>query len=68
LGTHNEGEDEDASVEPDEMYIGMVRVPKFDKQTKSSIDYSRLKNDFGKIQIVKTFKHDSDVSKTRAMK
>ena len=68
LGTHNEGEDEDASVEPDEMYVGMVRVPKFDKQTKSTIDYSRLKNDFGKIQIVKTFNHDSDVSKARAMK
>ncbi len=33
LGTHNganEGEEE-ASVEPDEMYIGMVRVPKIDK-------------------------------------
>lgn len=50
------------------MYIGMVRVPKFDKHTKSTIDYSRLKKDFGKIQIVKTFKHEGDVSKARAMK
>jgi hypothetical protein len=46
----------------------MVRVPKFDKHTKSTIDYSRLKKDFGKIQIVKTFKHEGDVSKARAMK
>ena len=68
LGTHKESEDEDVSVEPDEMYIGMVRVPKFDKLNKSTIDYSRLKKDFGKIQIVKTFNHDSDVSKARAMK
>lgn len=68
LGTHNEPEQEDGSAEPDELYVGMIRVPKFEKQTKSTIDYSRLKKDFGKIQIVKTFKHETDVSKARAMK
>jgi hypothetical protein len=68
LGTHNEAEEEDASMEADEMYIASVRVPKFDKVNKSTIDYSKLKKDFGKIQIVKSFKHEGDVSKARAMK
>jgi histone-binding protein RBBP4 len=46
----------------------MLRVPKYSKETKSTIDYSRLAKDHSQLQIVKTFKHDGDVSKARAMK
>ena len=45
----------------------MVRVPKFSRDVKSTIDYTRLPKDVSKLQIVRTFKHEGDVSKARAM-
>jgi hypothetical protein len=46
----------------------MVRVPKFDRSQKSTIDYTKLGKEESQLQIVKTFKHESDVSKARAMR
>ena len=50
------------------MYVGMVGVPKYTRESKSTIDYSRLPKEVSKLQVVKRFNHEGDVSKARAMK
>lgn len=50
------------------MYVASVRVPKYDKQCKSTIDYSKLSREHSELKIVKSFSHQGDVSKARAMK
>ena len=66
LGTHKLQESE--TPIQDELYVASVRVPKFSHSVGQTIDYSRLKKDHSKVSIVKTFKHQGDVAKARAMK
>ncbi len=44
LGTHAEEQDE-GTVPEESVYVASVRVPRLSKQSKSTIDYSTLKND-----------------------
>lgn len=46
----------------------MVRVPKYNREIKSTVDYKRLGKDHSKLKIVKEFPHEGDVSKARALK
>jgi histone-binding protein RBBP4 len=50
------------------LYVASVRVPKWSKEVKSTIDYSRLPKDLSEIKIVREFSHQGEVSKARAMK
>lgn len=57
----------EVETEGDQLYVAMVRVPKWDKEVKSTIDYTKLRKEHSKLKIVKSFKHEGDISKARAM-
>lgn len=63
LGTHHEEKGAD-----EELYVASVRVPRYEEGKKAVIDTSRLGQEHSQVEIVKSFKHEGDVSKARAMK
>lgn len=63
LGTHHEEEGAD-----EELYVASVRLPRYEEGKKAVIDTSKLGQEHSQVEIVKSFKHEGDVSKARAMK
>ena len=66
IGTHY-SEDHGDMFGNDSILIAEIKVPKYDNNSKSVIDYTKLSKDHSKVKIIKQFNHESEVNKCRAM-
>ncbi|CDW78759.1 histone-binding protein rbbp4-like [Stylonychia lemnae] len=66
IGTHY-SEDHGDMFGNDSIQIAQIKVPKYDQNQKSVIDYTKLPKNQSKVQIVKQFNHQGEVNKCRAM-